>query len=77
MLLGQPRVNYREIITKRGDFNYLHKKQTGGAGQFAHVIGYIEPVVTDGITFGQCEFANKLVGLNIPPEYITAIEKGF
>ena len=42
--LGPPSVNYREIISKRAYFNYLHKKQTGGAGQFAGVEGYIEPI---------------------------------
>ena len=41
--VGNPTVNYRETISKRRSFNYLHKKQSGGAGQFARVIGYIEP----------------------------------
>lgn len=41
---GNPGVNYRETITKKANFDYLHKKQTGGAGQYARVIGYIEPI---------------------------------
>ena len=48
--LGQPTVNYREAIASKASYDYLHKKQTGGAGQFAKVIGYVEPLgdVTDG-----------------------------
>ena len=42
--VGHPTVNYREAISKKANFNYLHKKQTGGAGQYAKVIGYIEPI---------------------------------
>lgn len=42
--VGEPRVNYRETITMKAPFNFLHKKQSGGAGQFARVIGYIEPL---------------------------------
>jgi elongation factor G len=42
--LGQPTVNYRETITSKASYDYLHKKQTGGAGQFARVIGFVEPL---------------------------------
>ena len=41
--VGNPTVNYRETIGKKVKFNYLHKKQSGGAGQYARVIGYVEP----------------------------------
>lgn len=44
VIVGKPTVNYRETIGKRSRFDYIHKKQTGGAGQYARVIGYIEPV---------------------------------
>ena len=43
-ITGKPRVAFRETITQRSTFNYTHKKQTGGAGQYAKVIGYIEPI---------------------------------
>ncbi|CAM9672358.1 unnamed protein product, partial [Sphacelaria rigidula] len=42
--VGQPQVNYRETITKKIQFDYLHKKQTGGSGQYARIMGYIEPL---------------------------------
>lgn len=73
--VGEPRVNYRETVTAKAAFNYLHKKQSGGAGQFGRVIGYIEPLAEDaGDDF---EFVNACVGNNIPPEYIPACERGF
>lgn len=71
--VGAPRVNYRETVQGRGDFVYLHKKQSGGSGQFAGVTGYIEPT-DDGIAV---EFKNAMVGNNIPPQFFPAIEKGF
>ena len=42
--VGAPRVAYREAITKRAEFDWLHKKQSGGQGQYARVVGYLEPV---------------------------------
>eukprot|EP00943_MAST-04B_sp_MAST-4B-sp1_P009837 g9837.t1 len=74
---GQPRVAYKEAINKRSEFNYLHKKQTGGSGQFGKVIGYIEPIGDDEEIEENFVFENQMIGNNIPPEYITAVEKGF
>jgi elongation factor G len=71
--VGYPEVNYRETIGKKAEFSYLHKKQSGGAGQYARVIGYIEPI--EGSTDN--EFVNALVGNNVPPEFVPAINKGF
>jgi len=73
--VGKPKVSYRETCTKRSEFNYLHKKQSGGSGQYGRVIGYVEPLPEDSkVSF---EFVNKMIGNNIPPEFIPAIEKGF
>ena len=70
---GAPQVAYREAISQRADFDYTHKKQTGGAGQFGRVAGYIEPII-DGEAF---EFVNEVRGGAIPTEYIPSVEKGF
>jgi len=69
---GKPEVAYREAISQRVDFDYTHKKQTGGAGQFGRVQGYIEP-----LTEGPYEFVNEVKGGNIPNEYIPSCDKGF
>ncbi|MEQ8253487.1 MAG: elongation factor G [Smithellaceae bacterium] len=69
---GNPRVAYRETITQRADFNYTHKKQTGGAGQFGRIAGYIEPIADSEFIFD-----NQIVGGAIPTQYIPACEKGF
>lgn len=69
---GNPRVAYRETITQRADFNYTHKKQTGGSGQFGRIAGYMEP-----ISDAEFIFENKIFGGSIPTQYIPACEKGF
>ncbi|CAL1701831.1 unnamed protein product [Somion occarium] len=74
---GKPRVAFRETISQRADFHYTHKKQTGGAGQFARVIGYIEPMEKDEETGKDVAFENSVIGGNIPTNYIPGCEKGF
>jgi elongation factor G len=69
---GNPRVAYRETITQRADFNYTHKKQTGGSGQFGRIAGFIEPV-----SDAEFIFENKVFGGAIPTQFISACEKGF
>ncbi len=72
---GAPRVNYREAPTKAAEFNYKHKKQTGGSGQYGHVIGRIEPLPENAEN--DYEFANEVTGGRIPTEYIPSCDKGF
>ncbi|KAJ7218146.1 elongation factor G, mitochondrial [Mycena pura] len=74
---GKPRVAFRETISRRSDFTYVHKKQTGGAGQYAKVAGYIEPMEMDPETGKDVAFENLIMGGTIPSNYIPAIEKGF
>jgi translation elongation factor EF-G len=76
--VGKPRVNFREKITKRVDFDYLHKKQSGGQGQYGRVIGYIEPMTDEELeelNGEKFEFVNGCIGNNIPPGFIPSIEK--
>ncbi|EJT98077.1 elongation factor G mitochondrial [Dacryopinax primogenitus] len=74
---GKPRVAYRETITKRANFSYTHKKQTGGAGQFGRVIGYLEPFPFDPQSGKDHEFVDNVRGGTVPEQYIPAVEKGF
>ncbi len=73
--VGQPQVAYRETIGQEAGYDYVHKKQSGGAGQFAKVVGKIMPLPSDAKeTF---LFENKVVGGRIPKEFIPGVEEGF
>jgi elongation factor G len=67
-----PQVAYRETISQRADFNYTHKKQTGGSGQYGRVAGFLEPYPD-----GDFEFVDEIVGGAIPRQFIPSCEKGF
>ncbi|MCL2277311.1 MAG: elongation factor G [Treponema sp.] len=69
---GMPQVAYRETITQKAEFNYTHRKQTGGSGQFGRVAGYMEPFA-DGVY----EFVDMIKGGSIPTEYVPSCDKGF
>jgi elongation factor G len=75
VISGKPQVAYREAIGMRADFNYTHKKQTGGSGQYGKVAGYIEPLPADHPT--GYEFEDDITGGSIPREFIPACDKGF
>ena len=74
-VVGAPQVAYRETIGQAANYDYTHKKQTGGSGQFAKVVGSISPLPADAEqTF---VFENNVVGGRIPKEFIPAVEEGF
>ncbi|KAG0211286.1 Elongation factor G, mitochondrial [Mortierella sp. GBA30] len=73
---GKPQVAFRETIENGAKFNYTHKKQSGGAGQYGRVQGYIEPATADE-DGNDAFFESRVVGGNIPTNYIPACEKGF
>ena len=72
--VGPPKVSYREAPTKIAEFDYKHKKQTGGSGQFAHIKGRIEPLPVDAPE--AFVFEEEIVGGRIPKNFIPSIEKG-
>jgi elongation factor G len=75
VVVGAPNVSYREAPTTESTFDYKHKKQTGGSGQYAHVVGRLIPLPSDAET--TYEFEDNIVSGRIPGEYIPAVNKGF
>jgi len=77
--VGPPKVSYRESATRPAAFDFKHKKQTGGAGQYAHIVGQISPMTEEeaATTEGELLFVDNITGGRIPKNYIPAIEKGF
>jgi len=73
---GKPQVAFRETIVSEGQFDYQHKKQTGGQGQYARMSGHLEPILMEENKM-ENEFVDGTVGGSIPGEYMPAIEKGF
>ncbi|CAI5957329.1 unnamed protein product [Closterium sp. NIES-64] len=76
-VVGKPQVNFRETVTQRADFDYTHKKQSGGQGQYGRVIGYIEPLEDASGSDSKVVFDNEIVGTAIPSNFFAGIEKGF
>ncbi len=75
VVVGQPQVAYRETIGQPAPYDYTHKKQTGGSGQYAKVVGTIDPLPADSEETYM--FENDVVGGRIPREFIPAVEEGF
>ncbi|KAG1683980.1 Elongation factor G, mitochondrial [Nymphon striatum] len=75
VILGKPKVAFRESLSQPVEFNYLHKRQSGGAGQFGRVIGVVEPLPPDENT--KLIFKNDTVGTNVPSNFVPSVEKQF
>jgi elongation factor G len=74
--VGRPKVSYREAPTIEVEYNYKHKKQTGGSGQFAHIRGKLIPLPREESTEPYL-FEDNIVGGRIPAQYIPSVDKGF
>ncbi|XP_017049093.1 elongation factor G, mitochondrial isoform X2 [Drosophila ficusphila] len=73
--LGKPKVAFRETLVGPCEFDYLHKKQSGGSGQYARIIGVMEPLPPNQNTL--LEFVDETVGTNVPKQFVPGVEKGY
>jgi elongation factor G len=76
VIVGKPKVNYREAPTRAATYDYKHKKQTGGSGQYAHIVGNLRPM-NEGESEETFLFKNATVGGSVPKEFVPGVEKGF
>ena len=76
-IVGEPQVAYRETITKETPYNYTHKKQTGGSGQYARVAGVMRPIDKESEGDQHYRFVDKITGGSIPREYVPSCDKGY
>uniref|UniRef100_A0A8B9LDS8 Elongation factor G, mitochondrial n=1 Tax=Astyanax mexicanus TaxID=7994 RepID=A0A8B9LDS8_ASTMX len=74
-VMGKPKVAFRETVTGPVPFDFTHKKQSGGSGQYGKVIGVLEPL--DPEQYTKVEFEDRTVGTNVPKQFVPAVEKGF
>ncbi|KAM3874657.1 elongation factor G, mitochondrial [Diretmus argenteus] len=74
-VLGKPKVAFRETISNAVPFDFTHKKQSGGSGQYGKVIGVLEPLEPENYT--KLEFDDQTIGTNVPKQFVPAVEKGF
>ncbi|XP_041920432.1 elongation factor G, mitochondrial [Alosa sapidissima] len=74
-VMGKPKVAFRETITGPVPFEFTHKKQSGGSGQYGKVIGVLEPLEPESYT--KLEFEDRTIGTNIPKQFVPSVEKGF
>lgn len=75
VVMGKPKVAFRETLLEKTKYDYWHRKQTGGRGEYARVIGYFEPLGASSNTIN--EFVDKTIGTNIPKPFVPGVRKGF
>lgn len=74
-VMGKPKVAFRESVLSPIPFDFTHKKQSGGSGQYGKVIGVLEPMDPEDNT--KLEFEDQTIGTNVPKQFVPAVEKGF